>query len=621
MADARSPPIRARDTASESDSGATLGPGNYSAERQKPWWYNVAGRMPVVVISETRVAVGAIALASFVGFLLAQSPIGADEMSLHAAPYTPSDASGVIRTQVELVEVPAVVRDSKGIAIADLKRGDFELFDAGKKKEISAFSVETFERASAPIETNSSSSLSGTDAAEAIPEPRRRHIALVFDDLNTDPASLQLGKRAAERFVAEALTPGDLVGIFTTALPQSIEFTGEVTSLRQEIEAVTLHSRYSDDLHGCPVIRAYESYLIANHLDSQLLQDKAAEAARCYHISAMDSAVRVAESRADAVWKQVRANTDETLRAISAIVTAIGKMPGQRLVLLASSGFVCGGAEQEVEAIGNAALHSGVVISGLDLRGLYTVIPGGDASTPLMARGTHPAEIAVQSRTEETKDDGLAVLASETGGRFLRNNNDPGLGFRRLAAVPEVLYVLAFTPGEAALDGKYHALKVRLIGGHHGSVEARMGYNAISKAAPGDSSQTNRDRILLGTDSRSDVAARITAAPSMSNTGPRVVTKAWIDVSRLNFEAKNGRRTQKLTMIAALLDGRGNFVIGREAVADLALKDQSFAALSAAGLTVSLSLHAPSGSYTLRVLVQESLAGKMTAVSDRIRLP
>ncbi|MGA2118983.1 MAG: VWA domain-containing protein [Bryobacteraceae bacterium] len=446
-------------------------------------------------------------------------------------------------------------------------------------------------------------------------------IALIFDDLNSDPASVRDGKTAGEKFVAEALMPGDLVGIFTTALSQTGEFTADVAKLRQEIEAVALHTKSSDGLHECPVIHAYEAYLIANHLDQQLLEAKAAEAARCYHIAAMDSAVRAAESKADVVWKQVRANTDHTLRSISEIVTAVGKMPGQRLVLLASSGFISGGAELELEALGNAALHNGVIISGLEIRGLYTVISGGDASTPVMARGMHPAEIAVQSRTEDAKDDGLAVLASATGGRLFRNNNDLGLGFRRLVAVPEVLYLLGFAPGGAALDGKYHPLKVRLTGGHHGSVEARMGYNAISKAAPGDSSRTNRDYFLPGTDSPSDVAVRTTAEPGISNSGPRVVTKAWIDVSRLNFENKNGRRTQKLTVIAALLDGGGNFVVGRQAVADLALKDHSFAALSAAGLAISLSLHAPSGSYTLRVLVQEALTGKMTAVSSPIRLP
>ena len=569
---------------------------------------------------ESRLPVFTAAVISLAGLVFAQSPIGADEMSLHAAPYLPAPAPGIIRTQVELVEVPTVVRDSKGVAIAGLKRGDFELFDAGKKQEISAFSVETFARAGVPIETKPGAPLPPAGTAEPIPKPHRRYIALVFDDLNSDAASLRSAKAAGERFVAEAVSAGDLVSIFTTARFQTAEFTADVAKLREAIEAVTLHTRYSDDLHTCPVIRAYESYLIANHLDPQLLRAKAAEAASCYHISEMDSAVRVAESRAEAVWREVRANSGQTLGSISAVIAAAGTMPGQRLVLLVSSGFVSGGAEQELQALSDAALRSGVIISGMDLRGLYSVIPSGDASTPLKAWGKQPAEIAVQVRTEDAKDDGLAELTSATGGRLFRNNNDLEQGFRRLAAAPELLYLLGFTPREAR-DGKYHPLKVRLTGGHQGVVEARTGYNAISEASPGDSSQTNRDQILLGTDSWSDIAARITAEPSMSNTGPRVVTKAWIDVSRLNFETRNARHRQKLTMIAALLDGGGNFVVGRQAVADLAVKDRSFAALSAAGLTVSLSLHAPSGSYTLRVLVQEALSGKMTAVSKPIRLP
>jgi VWFA-related protein len=576
--------------------------------------------MPVQITSVSRLVFGAAALVGLAAFLFAQSPIGADELSLHAAPYSPAAAFGVIRTQVELVEVPTVVRDSKGVAVAGLKREDFELFDEGKKQDISAFSVETFPRAGTPGKNPPSVSAPAGGTAQA-PESHSRYIALVIDDLNTDAASLHRGKTAAGRFVAEALAPGDLVGIFTTALSQKVEFTANADALRQAIEAVTMHTRYSDDLYTCPVIRAYEAYLIANYLDPALLDAKAAEAAHCYHISSMDSARRMAQSKAGAVWMQAEGNTRDTLRSLGAIVSAIGKMPGQRLVLLASSGFVSADAAPDLEALSRVALHSGVIVSGIDLRGLYPLVPGGDAATPALARGMHPAEIAVQAPAEDAKDHGMEELATATGGRLFHSNNDLDLGFRRLGAVPEVLYVLGFAPGDAARDGKYHPLKVRLAGGLHGSVEARVGYNAMAKATPANSPPTDRDGILLGADQPSDIAARIDAEPGTSDTGPRVVTKAWIDVTRLNFETKHGRRTQQLTMTAALLDHAGNFVVGRQAVAALALKAHSFEALSASGLTVSLSLHAPPGEYTLRVLLQESLSGKMTAVSDSIRLP
>jgi len=61
-------------------------------------------------------------------------------------------------------------------------------------------------------------------------------------------------------------------------------------------------------------------------------------------------------------------------------------------------------------------------------------------------------------------------------------------------------------------------------------------------------------------------------------------------------------------------------VVGRQAEAELALKNGSFEALSAAGLTVSLSLHAAPGSYRLRVLVEEGLTGKRTVVGRALEL-
>jgi len=562
----------------------------------------------------------AIALLSLSPTLPAQMQIPADELSLHAAPYFPSPAAGIIRSQVELVEVPAVVRDSNGIAIPKLTREDFEVLDSGKKQKISVFSVETFFRAGEPTEPIMSPAPYGTPTPQSKSEPPRRYIALVLDDLNTDFASLHRGKTAAEKFVSEALAPRDLVGVFTTALSQTVEFTADVPTLRQAIEAVMPHTRYSDELNECAPIRAYEAYLIANHQDPPLLRAKAGELMTCYHMP-LDTALRAAEAKADAIWEHVSINTDDTLRSIAAVVAAVGRMPGQRLVLLTSSGFVSGGKEQELQALSSVALHHGVIVSGIDLRGLYTVMPGGDASTPKYARGMSLPEIQVQARVEDAKDDGMAMLASATGGSFFHNNNDLALGFNRLGAVPEVLYVLGFYPGEAVTDGKYHQLKVRLTSGHHGSVEARNGYYAPDKELPADQARRlDRDRILMGPDAPSDAPARIVAEPSTSDTGPRVVARVWVDVSRLNFETKKDRRMQHLMVIAALLDDAGNFVVGRQALADLALRNRSFEALSSAGLTVSLSLHAPPGVYNLRVLVQEDLTGKRTAVSSSITL-
>jgi hypothetical protein len=75
-----------------------------------------------------------------------------------------------------------------------------------------------------------------------------------------------------------------------------------------------------------------------------------------------------------------------------------------------------------------------------------------------------------------------------------------------------------------------------------------------------------------------------------------------------------------LLRVPSLLDKSGTFVTGRQATADLSLSEATFATLAPTGPTVALSLHAAAGNYTLRVLAQEALTGKMTAIGMPVQL-
>jgi len=544
----------------------------------------------------------------------AQTQIGPDELTLRAAPYWPLAAAATIRTQVELVEVPVVVRDRNGAAVGGLTRDDFEIFDSGRKQEITAFSVETFPRSGAAAPSPNRSS---TAAAPARPDTLRRFIALVLDDLNSDFGSLRRGQNAAEQFVAGSLSPGDEVAVFTTALSETVTFTNDRRKLETVIEKVRPHARSSDD-RTCPQIRPYEAYAISNDLDRDVLDARIAELMGCVRGISRSAAEQAVRMKARGIWEIAKANTGYTLRSIASIVSTMSQMPGRRAVLLASSGFITGEEEQSLQAITTMALHTGVIINALDLRGLYPIMPGGQVDNP---RPGGMTEMAIQGRAENAKDDGIAVLASGTGGQFFHNNNDLAAGFHRLGALPEVLYVLGFDAGSVAHDGRYHPLKVRLKAGRRGAVQSRMGYTAPPKELPADMArQQQTDTLLTGDKTLADIAARVTAEPESSASGPKVAVKTWIDIARLQFATREDRRTQKLTVIAGLLDGAGNFVTGREAKADAALTEAGYASLARVGLTIALSLHAPPGKYRLRVLVREELTGKMSATGRAVEL-
>ena len=124
----------------------------------------------------------------------------------------------------------------------------------------------------------------------------------------------------------------------------------------------------------------------------------------------------------------------------------IGTLPGQRMVIFISPGFVA--LEQESmgfeSRVMDLAAHFNVTISVLDARGLYV----GDLSADATQGGPAMTGSSVQQQSDYNRssmliaDSTMAALAAGTGGTFFHNSNDLGAGFERLTEPPEVVYVL-----------------------------------------------------------------------------------------------------------------------------------------------------------------------------------
>jgi VWFA-related protein len=555
---------------------------------------------------------------AFLGLAMAQS-VAPDEAHARTVPYVPPPKV-TIRTEVDVVEVPVVVRDGQHRAVAGLTRNDFEVYDTGVRQTITAFSEQHF---TSQVDAGGVKKPAVVPAAPAAPqsEPRPRFVALCFDDLNSDALALKPVKEAAQRFVKTGLAPGDRVAVVTVAQSQDSEFTADVPKLVEQIAKVTSHRRSADDsVQQCPRIRPYEAYLIANKLDNDLLQAKIGECSACWHHSPCPP--NQVTSMSETIWQHAQNNSKNTLRVMESLVDGMAKLPGERMILLASAGFLTGNLEVDQDLLMAKALHAEVVINTLDIKGLYTVIPGGDASTsqggwiPPSAR---VVEIKNAERVVQAPNDAMAVLASGTGGAFYHNNNDLALGFRRLGMVPETMYVLGFSPSGVAADGRFHSLKVRLAAGQRYSLQARLGYAASSADAPVPGSPSSKlDSEAMASDTVTDLPVRFTwerwAGP------PGITMVAHLDLDRLHFEIRQGRRGQKLALVGVLLDSRGGFVTGKRSELDLNLTDATFAQLTKAGFTVSMTLEAPPGTYAVRGVVEDALEGKLTAASGAVEI-
>jgi VWFA-related protein len=552
--------------------------------------------------------------------------IGPDEIRARTQTYIPAPAL-TLRTQVELVEVPVVVRDRQHKAVAGLNQGNFTIFDAGKKQDITAFSMENFvpgsTGGSAPAPTPNSSGTNTT--AQPKPDSPRRYVALCFDDLSTDPGSLMHAKAAARQFVKTALAPGDRVAVVTTAWPRSTEFTNDIPTMLALIDKVNPNSRMSDNSSmQCPPIKPYEAYLITNNMDPSILQAKAAEYRSCAHNPPQPQETVIAMSRQ--IWEAALSNSKDTLRAIEGLVESLAKAPGRRMILLASSGYLSGNLENDEDELIRKALRAGVVINALGARGVYAVIAGGDASTPTPVvrapRSARLTEDRVQATSETAKDDSMAVLASGTGGTFYHDNNDLLRGFRELGMVPEVMYILGFAPSDVTPDGRFHNLKVRLNGVSGYSVQARVGYAVPPKPKPAQPTSTPKvdvDSAIMATDTLADLPASITWGNDPQKAGVTYV--AHVDLSQLKLERRQDRRVQQLTLVAVLRDASGKLIAGERSDVDLDLTDATFDRLVASGgVNISLFVKAPPGSYTARGLLLDGLEGKMVTSSQQLQI-
>jgi VWFA-related protein len=527
------------------------------------------------------------------GLAAAQS-IAPDEMHARTVPYVPPSPV-TLRTQVDLVEVPVVVRDGQRRTVAGLTRDDFEIYDSGKKQAITAFSVQSF---TPPGDAGGTTA--PADAAGPKSQPRPRFVALCFDNLHMDAAALEPAKEAAERFVKTSLAPGESVAVVSSALSGSFEFTGDVPKLVEQIAEVTPAPQgNTDDPYMCPHIRPYEAYEISNNLDpgNQVLQAKLAECAGCSHHPCPETVVR---GIAEMIWDRTLSYSKNTLRVIESLVDGMANLPGQRMILMTSGGFLTGIRQTNLDLLITKALHDEVVINTLDARGLFSMGPRSTQGVSLLS-------------------DSMATLAAGTGGDFYHNNNDLAQSFRELAVVPETTYLLGFAPSEVVADGRFHSLKVRLAADKHYSVQARLGYTAPSaNAATLVSPLSKLDSEVMASDTVTDLPAWFTW--EQWEGPPGITMVAHLDVNLLRFETRQDRRTQKLTIVAVLLDSRGSFVTGKRSEVELNFTEATFARLANTGLTAAMTMAAPPGTYSVRAVAQDALEGKLAAAGGTVQV-
>jgi VWFA-related protein len=558
----------------------------------------------------------ALAFVILLGTLALQGQsVSDDEYSWGSRAYIPYDAKA-LRVQTDLVEVPVVVRDSHGDLVTGLQKSDFSVYDNGKEQTISSFSVENHPHLSTQSTNNSQPELTAPGAASAVKPADTRYLAFYFDDTNMPLGDLVSSRDAAKKFVQENLDPADRVAIFTSSTTVSLNFTDNRQALADALAQIRTHWKRPSSM--CPKMRAYEAYLIEQFHNIQT-DELAVAVAECPQCS---GDVHCVMNAADQTLSLSDNFAQDTMGILSDVIRYLGRMPGHRMLLFASSGFMTLKLGPQQDKLIAAAIREKVVINSLDTKGL--VADGSFADgPPINLRGRLAAvRDTLEATQRQVFNDPLIAFAEGTGGKFFHNNNDMWRGIRDLSVVPEVSYVLGFSPENLKINGSQHDLKVK-VPNHHGiTIEARKEYFAPSpELSPTEKKFQHLNREVTATDSPAEFPSELKIEPVLLPSGqPMLRVSIHVDVSKLPFQKIADRKVERLIFITALFDSQDHFVSGVQGVMDLRLKDSTFAALSNSGVTAKLTLDAPSGQYRLRQVVQETSGGHLNAQTQPLQI-
>jgi VWFA-related protein len=540
------------------------------------------------------------------------------------------DTPTTFKVRVNLALVRVVVRDSKGQVVPNLRKEDFQLFDNRKPQAITYFSVETPESQTLKPAT----SVPSNDEAGATPEELQaaakklpqRFVAVLFDDVHMSMQDTSVVRDAATRLFG-SLAPSDRVGMFSASGQFQLRFTADHELLAKSLYSIVPHpSTGGAGFHDCPDVSYYQADLIQNKSDQQALNLAGEDAVQCAFngdeskIAQAMLMARTAASRAVSLGDQ---DTEYAYRHIEDAVRQLSSMPGQRIMVFVSPGFIPSTLWSETSELIDRATRAGIVINTIDARGLYTPDLGDIADPSRDSQLTRGFKASYRMAAQSAQDQVLQEFAYGTGGTFFHNRNDIDEGLRQAVAAPPLSYLLGFSPQNLKADGRFHGLKVSLTNKQKYSIQARNGYYAPKTIPnPVEAAKQEIREAVFSQEELHDLPVDVqTQFFKRDATSARLSVLARFDVKGIHFRKAEGRNADILTIVTAIFDDNGNYVTGGQKTVQMKLLDTTYSRLSRSGLTLKSSYDVKPGSYMVRLVVRDDAGSQMAARNGAVVIP
>jgi len=415
--------------------------------------------------------------------------------------------------------------------------------------------------------------------------------------------------------------------MYTTSGQLTQDFTDDRSLLAKALLGIVPRPLTQHTSSDCPDMTYYEADLIANKNDLQALAVATEETLQCAFNgdTRMQAAAQsMAQAAAQRAVSEGDNETQYAYRHLEEIVRRMTSLPGQRILVLVSPGFIPSTLQYEVSEMVDRATRANIVINTIDARGLYVPDLMGDiASPPNDGLRTAGYKSMYRVVAQSAQQDPLAELADGTGGTFYHNRNDVDEAMREAGAAPAVSYVLGFSPQNLKFDGRFHTLRVALSAKEKFTIQARHGYFAPRSAAdPAEVAKEEIQEALFSQEEVHDIPLDLqTQYFKKDEAEARLAVLTHLDVKGIRFRKVSDRNNDQLTIVTGIFDENGQYVTGVQKTIEMRLRDATYERLSRSGLTVKSSFDVKPGTYLVRLVVRDAEGAQMAARNGAVVIP
>jgi VWFA-related protein len=539
---------------------------------------------------------------------------------------SPKSDDDVVKISTNLIQVDVTVVDKSGKVVRDLRPDEFQIFENGKKQDISNFSF-----IFAAKETTVAEGPNKTEPRPVLPpspvkpEQVRRTIALVIDDLSLSFESTYYARRAVKKFVDEQMQEGDLVAIIRTGagIGALQQFTTDKRQLYAAIEKIRWNPVGTGGIGAFAAMEAPGPTPLPSEGDEDA------------GVRTLEGIQREQESTRTSIF------ATGTLGAINYVVRGMQELPGRKSILLVSDGFKLfeedalgfkesGRVLDSLRRLVDAANRSSVVIHTLDARGLqYTGLTAADDTG---GRSAQQIEEQLGRRRGELIDtqDGLRYLASQTGGTSVFNNNDLPGGIRKILD-DQSYYLIGFVPDDETFDPKirrFNKLEVK-VSRPGVKVRYRSGFFGISDekmrtVAAGPTGRAKLLHALTSPFSIGQIPVRFNAIFNADANGAAFVRSLLhIDLQQIKFEELPDKTRKAVVEILVVAFGDNGVVVDQSAQSyTMTFPKDVYERLYKEGVVhmVTFPVKRP-GAYQLRVAVRDTGTDNVGSANQFLDVP